>query len=467
MFKDKLYNSKRQIRQLSQKKSLSKNSSFRQRNLFRNSNSKNKSNKIKIIPIRKKILDNKVNDCLKEYSIFKSKIYLKEKKEKENKINDILQNSVIKHLVRNLNYSNIIQLIDIGINKYNPFKTYNVKNKINEIENMNKSINKNKIDINLAKKVLHDIKIKSRVDSGIKKDYNFDKIYQKIENCKLQFVKKINQRTKLSNLNNSYSIRYYRNKEKNEIKKNNSAFIRIKDDKTNNYNNMNSEKTINSVSASINHIENLKMKIVRSKSSKKLSDKNFHIDDNSKILRNRNKSFRNKRIISNEKIFSKNTTASESMNCSKGFRSASKFKFRFTQLNKTNNSRSKIEIFNPKKISNRTILNSKMSKPNFATTIQQIYKDFRKIKSNSIKLKSKYKEWGFSSYKKIDDLIKVKEDMLLFHLKQKFLKNVNLFPKDKNKKIIDKNQSVINKIIKDIDLYDDHELLFEKKKLLK
>ena len=459
MFEDKLYNSQREIRHLSQKKLLSKNSSFRQRNLPRNNNSKNKVNRIKIIPIKKKLLDKKVNECLKEYSIFKSKAYIKEKKEIENQKNDIFQNSVIKHLERNMNYSNIIQLIDIGLNKHNPFKTYNVKNKINEMENINKSIKKNKIDIHLANQVLHDTKIKSKVDSGIKKDYNFDKLYQKIENYKLQHEKKIIQRTKVSNLNKSYTIRYYRNKEKNdEIKKNYSANMKIKEDKINDYNNMNSEPNINNVSANVNNIENLKFKMIRSKSAKKLSDKSFHMDDNSNILRNRNKSFRNRKVISNEKIFSKNTSASESMYCNNSFRPVSKFKFRFNQLNKFNNSRSKVAIFKRKNNSNRTML-----KPNFATIIKNIYKDFRKIKSNSIKLKSKYKEWGFSSYKKIDDVINVKEDMLLFHLKQKYLKNINLLPKEKNKKVIDKNKSVINKIIEDIDLYDDYELLFDKK----
>ena len=449
MFKVKSHNSKRKINNLSQKKiysnSISQKTFFHQRNIPRNNNLKNKVNRIKIISIQEKISGKKVDNFLREYYIFKSNLYSKEKEEKENQENNIIQNSVIKHLERNMNYSNIIRLLDLGLNMNNPFKSNDVKNKINELENINKNIKKNKIDINLLKKVLHNSKIKSKVDSDIKRDHNFDKIYRKIKNYKLQYEKKIRQRTKFSNTNNYYTIKEYRNNKRRKITNNSST-------KMSSYNYTNSENKDN---ANINNIDNLKKKIIRSKSARRLNDITFHINDNSKISSKDNKSFRNMKLMFKDKFFSKNTSVDENKNYNNAFRPSSQFKSRFNKLRKFNNSQSKFAIFESKDNSNRSIINSKNLKSNYASIIEDIYKDFRKIKSNSIKLKSKYKEWGFSSYKKIDEVVKTREDMLLFHLKQKYLKNVNLFQKDKKRKYMSKNESVIHKIMEDIDLYDE------------
>ena len=132
----------------------------------------------------------KINISLKQYSEYKSQNILKEKREKEKQKMNQFQNNEIKELNRNFNYTNMLKLLDIALNKNNPFKDYDLNSKINEIENMNKNINKNKLNNNLTKQILHDIKIKSKVDSGIKKDYNFSKIYRKINNMKLNLEKK-------------------------------------------------------------------------------------------------------------------------------------------------------------------------------------------------------------------------------------------------------------------------------------
>ena len=102
---------------------------------------------------------------------------------------------------------------------------------------------------------------------------------------------------------------------------------------------------------------------------------------------------------------------------------------------------------------NRTIVNSKSQIKKYTFLIDGLYNDFRKIKSNTNKLLNRYKEWGFSSGKEIDKIIKTKEDMLLFQLKQKYFKNLKLFPKDKKKKRI--NLSLVDKIKHDFDLIDD------------
>ena len=117
-----------------------------------------KNNTIKVFSLKSKILEKEINNSLQEYSLFKSKIYLKEKKEKESEKNNKYHNESIKELKRNFNYTNMLKLVDIALNKENPFKDYDIKSKINEMEDVNKNIKKNKINGNLTKQILHDTK---------------------------------------------------------------------------------------------------------------------------------------------------------------------------------------------------------------------------------------------------------------------------------------------------------------------
>ena len=118
--------------------------------------------------------------------------------------------------------------------------------------------------------------------------------------------------------------------------------------------------------------------------------------------------------------------------------------------NKSENRKSNLK---QKETMNRTIVNSKSQIKKYTFLIDGLYNDFRKIKSNTNKLLNRYKEWGFSSGKEIDKIIKTKEDMLIFQLKQKYFKNLKLLPKDKKKKRI--SLSLVDKIKHDFDLIDD------------
>ena len=458
-------------------KRLFTNSKFKNLS-FNTKKNKPKNNTIKVFSIKSKILDKEINDSLQEYSLFKSKIYLKEKKEKENEKNNKYHNESIKELKRNFNYTNMLKLVDIALNKNNPFKDYDIKNKINEMEDLNKSIKENKINNNLTKQILHDTKIKSKVDSGIKKDHNFIKLYQKINNLKNNLRKRNNfqEKTNISNIS-KYS-EYTTNKEhknitnnkkdKKGIERNNQDFFELtKERRTNRSESF--DRTINNKSEINNNNKiNLKQKLRRANSVIDLNNNSFKIKDNdkdfifSKINNRKNKSFHFKRLKCNDNIFSKNTSRNESINQMSNVKPLEKFKF--TKYEKINNTKSKlIKLkYDNKKVetNNRTISSIKPQKK-YNSLIENIYRDFKRIKLNTIKLKNKYKEWGFSSYKKIDSVLNAKEDMLIFHLKQKYLKHSKMFIKRNKTKNI--NKSVIKKLKESFDFLDDDDLKIGKK----
>ena len=58
--------------------------------------------------------------------------------------------------------------------------------------------------------------------------------------------------------------------------------------------------------------------------------------------------------------------------------------------------------------------------PIYTTKITDLIKEFNRIKNNSKKLKINYKEKHFSSYEEIENIVKIKEEMLMFLLKQKY-----------------------------------------------
>ena len=138
-----------------------------------------------------------------------------------------------------------------------------------------------------------------------------------------------------------------------------------------------------------------------------------------------------------------------SSNCN--FGSLSKINNRLNKYRKIKNcnKKSNLKLNN---IINRTIANTKSIDKKYKFLIDGLYRDFRKIKSNTSKLLTKYKEWGFSSAKSIDEIVKTKEDMQLFHLKQKYFRHMKLFPKNKKSKRT--NISMINTLKNNFDLFD-------------
>lgn len=91
----------------------------------------------------------------------------------------------------------------------------------------------------------------------------------------------------------------------------------------------------------------------------------------------------------------------------------------------------------------------------YKNKIEDLYNEYKRIKNNTRKLKIDYKMWHYTPFQEIDDMINIKEDMLLYSLKQKYFKNKLFFSKNNN--IIQKieKNSVIDKIRNDFNRVDE------------
>ena len=423
---------------------------------------KPKKNSIKIVSFRNKLLEKEMRNSFAEYSAFKSNLFIKEKKEKEKEKKNLLDNYNLKQMKRDLTYTKISQLLDIAFNLKNPFKNFDINNKKNEITNLNKTLKMNKINNHLAKIILHESKIKSKVDSGMKKKNELFLIFQKIKNSK----NKIEKRNSFINFNNNKFLTLKANFTNNKMKKyyRNVKNIRIIRNTSLNKNNKsaNIDLTINNSNISKNISEINRTNMIRSKSYINLNiNENKNIDYNflNKIKnRNRsNNSFYNKRIKFNDnKFFFKNTSISESMNHNSPLKANSKI---YGMKNKNIFPKKILKNKNKGNICKEYRCKSSGSRFNkdkikyYTNIIDSIYGNYKKIKANSKKLKNKYKEWGFSSYKSIDNFVNMKEDMLIFLLKQKYFKHYKNFPKERKMKTI--NKSVAEKMKDALKFLDD------------
>ena len=423
---------------------------------------KPKKNPIKIVSFRNKLLEKEMRNSFAEYSAFKSNLFIKEKKEKEKEKKNLLDNYNLKQMKRDLTYTKISQLLDIAFNFKNPFKNFDINNKKNEITNLNKTLKMNKINNHLAKIILHESKIKSKVDSGMKKKNELFLIFQKIKNSK----NKIEKRNSFINFNNNKFLTLKANFTNNKMKKyyRNVKNIRIIRNSSLNKNNKsaNIDLTINNSNISKNISEINRTNMIRSKSYINLNiNENKNIDYNFlNKIKNRsrsNNSFYNKRIKFNDnKFFFKNTSVNESMNHNSPLKANSKI---YGMKNKNIFPKKILKNKNKGNICKEYRCKSSGSRFNkdkikyYTNIIDSIYGNYKKIKANSKKLKNKYKEWGFSSYKSIDNFVNMKEDMLIFLLKQKYFKHYKNFPKERKMKTI--NKSVAEKMKDALKFLDD------------
>ena len=237
---------------------------------------------------------------------------------------------------------------------------------------------------------------------------------------------------------------------------NNTDFLRLKKNGLNNNKNMSLIHTINNESSSFKNSDHLNMKL-----AKPHNDINLNLNCSTNLVRNKRKSLNqnlsifnrnnNSGLNDNDKIWSKISSVNQSFSSNSNFGSLSKINNRLNKYRKIKNcnKKSNLKLNN---IINRTIANTKSIDKKYKFLIDGLYRDFRKIKSNTSKLLTKYKEWGFSSAKSIDEIVKTKEDMQLFHLKQKYFRHMKLFPKNKKSKRT--NISMINTLKNNFDLFD-------------
>ena len=93
----------------------------------------------------------------------------------------------------------------------------------------------------------------------------------------------------------------------------------------------------------------------------------------------------------------------------------------------------------------------------YTTKIGDLIKEYNRIKKNSKKLKINYKERHFSTYEEIDNIIKTKEDMLMFLLKQKYF-NCK-FPQ-KKVKVSNHKKVFYNRMKECVDLIEERPSIF-------
>ena len=412
------------------------------------------------ISVNQKIKDNAISNSFINYSSLKSYIYSKEQKDKNFEKKDKLENVNIKNLKLDLNYTNIYQLFNLVFNKYNPFN-YNINKKKLEVKKIGILLNKNKVKSDLLKKILPGKKITSRIDSGIKKDIKFDKIYQQIQNYKNILEKKKSLLNQKKICIKSYTT-------KNNIKLNKSSSYVINKSNLNKYLSdmsntyiINDKQNNNEISKSIEQsnqsINNTERKLFKSASEAIIltpKNKSNIIKINNSNLRKRRKSCiesNNLKIIirTNKKSFKqkyKNLNKSHSTN----------LLYIHKNRNMTNNKNKNSNIYKM----NKEKINKNIN--NYVSNIEDMFEEYNKIKSNTNRLKLEYKMWHFSKYSNIDEIINAKEDMLLFLLKQKFFKNQKNYPRLKMESSL-KKKSVNNIIREYFNNVEDDEYKFGKK----
>ena len=350
-----------------------------------------------------------------------------------------------------LHYTKVKSKIDTHINEDRKLylseeKAEKIKNKIQtqrqRLSARNQSQSKNNTKSNT-------IVIDSRLDNNKNKSTNLILNINKKKKPKIDISNfnestinnsKINNNLKLSTFRSSNNININLRKNKN------SSSMRFY------------SKVINSEDQRKKKENNLKYVLIN---SEKLKEKNLNERSTETILENDNKNYRNKKLAlnsSNLTRFSNLTLNTKKSNY--GYKSShepsemltddyntiglmKKYKSNYVKKNylkKNSSNRPQSCIipknksrfnFNDSTINNKNFKRSSSSvkrksylkvinKPLYTTNINDLINEYDRIKKNIKKLKINYEEKHFSTYKEIDHLLEIKEEMLMFLLKQKF-----------------------------------------------
>ena len=342
----------------------------------------------------------------KKYNNGEKKIIPKEKNFSYEKINYTNLNEIFREFLRDKKKH--------SFNKNNIIKS---KIKLNII---NRNTTKYRINALLSKISLKSVKIKTKIDTGRNKRENNEKSFNiligKINDSRKKLEKKYNNYKRKSmflNLNRIESIDKNKN-QKYIIKSISNHKILDKND-YNEKNKQNIKEKYNNLYDGIDYKEKENKKIDINK-----IDKKNDILLNIKVKQRPKSNSRN--IIKFSQLY--NNTTSDN-----------------TYSNQTRIVKSAI-----KKEAFKII-----DKPLYTTKIEDIMNEYYRIKKKSKLIKKKYRENHLANYKEIDNIIKIKEDLLIFQLKQKFLRKQ--FPKSETKKI-NKKELFIKKFRNDFDFFD-------------
>ena len=374
--------------------------------------------------ISKKVLsENKIKFALKDYKYLKKNISSFDEKYKDN----IKTNRKMKYFsFEKLNYTNLNQLFKEFLrdkNKHTDNMNNIIKSKIN-LDNANRNISKNKIKVILAKFSLNSNKIRTKIDMGKNIKENHENSYKKLLTKLNISRKKLAKKIYFSKLNKNLYI----NENENSNILNRKTFLI----KANSYYNIRN-KNVNS--------QKQKQKYINLYNS---------FDDNkkekNKIIITEKKKCKELNAIKNNKIKVKLKLKEDSLS-----RKKKKYNNIYNNITSFSNTNIKNKRFDNNDSKKYPFINK--NKPLYTTKIEDILNEFNKIKKNNKLTEIKYKEMHLITYNEIDSIMKIKEDLLIFDLKQKFLKQK--LPKPTIKKE-NKKEIFINRFKRDLEFIADN-----------
>ena len=353
--------------------------------------------------------ENELKFAMENYLELKHNIYSLDKKQKTK----IVPTKNFKN--EKINFSNLKEILNEFIrdkNKHSDNRISITKSKL-KLDNVNRGIKVNRINDILSKISLHFNKAKNKVDVGRNDRENHENNYKKLIEILNESRKKFEQRTITSR-------RKVLSLDKKRIKNNYNLDLKINlDNKKDNYTIDNRINTLD------NRYEYMKTLYTNINTNDNLNSKN-NIDSNDD---DEDASFiRNKSILNKFKYNGiNNNYKSKKRNIKQNERPLSYSR----NVNLMNDNYNTIDssLNNAKNVKRliKTDIKKKPFKvknlPLYTTKIEDILNEYDRIKNKSKLTEIHYKEAHLATFKEIDNIVKIKEDLLIFLLREKFLKN--------------------------------------------
>ena len=442
-----------------------------------NSSQKNRSKNKKLFLTsyeeqQKTIKENEFRFAIEDYQKLKHNIYIydwkiNEDKKKDNKIRT-------KNFPRDkINFSNLQEMMTEFIrnkNKHNDNMNTITKSRI-KLDNFNRGIKENRINSILSKVSLHFNKVKTKVNLGKNdidsSEHNYKKLIEILNESRKKLkknnndssakksksldIKSIDNIEKLKNrkykFNSNFNVNTSGNKNSDDIQKK----INIID------NLVEKTKTINNYSEGrrYNNIYNN----YKEKEKEKYKNKHNTICSNKIKIKNKSKYIFDTTNNSNSKYNNDDDKNIKNRFLKRPFSHSRNRISDFNQNFNSDSSNNNNTIFNTNKKMYKTPVRSAFKRssnkvknlPLYTTTIEDIINEYDRIKKKSKLTKIHYRETHLMTYREIDKVVKIKEDLLVFLLKQKFLNNQ--FPL-KSAKRPNKRKLFIKKLKDNVDVLD-------------
>lgn len=449
---------------------------------------------------------------MEDYEKLKHDIYLREKNRKNIESEEKTDKIKIKEEINYTNLKEILYQFMRSKNKANIYQVLK-KNKL-ALENANRNITKNRINAALKKAVLHCSKVEGKIDNGsnVKEEYaneiTLKNLLKRISISREKFQNKKNKENG-SNPNHRKSKIFIAHNEKtyddfifhsNRNKRYNSNKSFIRKNKTNIF--MSNKYTKNDMWTIT---ENKKILKLNNNVEENENDNNLLLDVNNFNFSNNDNgiittfySHSNKNLNSSNNMLKSMSTNINIINSGK--RKSPKNNKKLNTTNKTIEKNKNSQSYSPKSkyrtqnslkdilrirknffqkhgenaesniifkkrnskfwnknygkrvktASFRKINNKVSNKPLYTTKITDLVKNFKRIKSATKMTKNNLRENHITTFKQIDDVVSIREEMLMFFVKDKYFKfklhEQKIKPKNNKKIFLTKFRNYIEMI---------------------